>query len=226
MPTILVTGANRGLGLEFVKQYAADGWHVIACCRNPSTSKDLASIKGKVAVHRLDVLEDQQIRSLGQELSSHAIDIVLNNAGVGGFGDSFGNTDTRRWLSVLHVNCIAPFHVVESFLPHLERGQKKLVVNISSRMGSIDDNQTGGYYSYRSSKAALNMAMKSLAVELKPKGVGVVMLHPGWVRTAMGGQSAPLLPAESITHLRKVINNLTINDSGHFLNYDGQNIPW
>ena len=226
MPTVLITGANRGLGLEFTKQYAMEGWQIFACCRNPSTAKDLAAIKGKISIHRLDMLDDSQIRQLSQELSGQAIDVLINNAGVGEFADRLGNIETTKWLSLLHVNMIAPVHMIENFLPHLERGQRKLVVNITSRMGSIEDNHTGGYYLYRSSKAGLNMVMKSIAIELKPRNIAVILLHPGWVKTAMGGQNAPLSPTESIQHLRQVIGKVTIHDTGRFFNYDGQTIPW
>src|SRR5262249_15006691 len=165
MPTVLVTGANRGLGLEFARQYAADGWRVLATCRRPTASAELKEIKGDVQVHALDMREDAQIPTLAMTLARERIDILVNNAGVSGPREHFGKTETQAWLDVFHVNSIAPAHMAEAFVDHLERGQRKLIVNITSKMGSITDNTSGGSYVYRSSKAALNMVARTLAVD-------------------------------------------------------------
>ena len=226
MPTVFITGANRGIGLEFARQYAADGWRVLAACRNPREAKELADLPGDVRVFALDVIDENQLPALARSLSDEAIDILINNAGVGGFDDSFGNTPTNEWLETLRVNAIAPVHVAEQFLPHLERGQRRLIVNITSKMGSIADNGSGGSYSYRTSKAALNMVAKSMAHDLKGKRIIVVVFHPGWVKTDMGGPQALLPPKASVGGMRAKIATLTAADSGKFFNYDGKPLPW
>jgi NAD(P)-dependent dehydrogenase (short-subunit alcohol dehydrogenase family) len=226
MATVFITGANRGIGLEFVRQYAADGWRVLAACRNPREAKELAGLSGDVRVLALDVIDEYQLPALAKSLNDEAIDILINNAGVGGFDDSFGNTPTNEWLETLRVNAIAPLHVAEQFLPHLERGQRRLIVNITSKMGSIADNGSGGSYSYRTSKAALNMVAKSMAHDLKGRRIIVVVFHPGWVKTDMGGPQALLPPKASVGGMRAKIATLTAADSGKFFNYDGKPLPW
>ena len=226
MPTVLVTGANRGLGLEFARQYAADGWRVLATCRRPTAAAELKEIKGDVQVHALDMREDAQIPTLAMTLARERIDILVNNAGVSGPREHFGKTETQAWLDVFHVNSIAPAHMAEAFVDHLERGQRKLIVNITSKMGSVADNTSGGSYIYRSSKAALNMVAKTLAVDLASRGITVVLFHPGWVRTDMGGPGALITPRESVTSMREKISTLTPADNGKFFNFDGRPLPW
>jgi NAD(P)-dependent dehydrogenase (short-subunit alcohol dehydrogenase family) len=226
MPTVLITGANRGIGLEFVRQYAAEGWSVHAACRDPGKATELKAIKGGVHLHRLDVTDEGQIDALETALAGEPIDILINNAGVRGMGDSFGSTEVAGWLETLRVNAIAPVRVSEGLITNLERGQGKLIVNITSRLGSVAENSSGGSYAYRSSKAALNMAAKSMSVDLKGKGITVVVFHPGWVQTDMGGSGAPVTPSESVAGMRAKIAKLTAADSGHFFNYTGQPIPW
>ncbi|MGE0117435.1 MAG: SDR family oxidoreductase [Dongiaceae bacterium] len=226
MPTILITGANRGIGLEFARQYAAEGWRVLAACRSPRGAKELAALAGDVRVYALDVIDEYQLAALARSLSDEAIDVLINNAGVGGFEDSFGNTPTNDWLETLRINAIAPLHVAEQFTPHLERGQRRLIVNITSKMGSIADNSSGGSYAYRTSKAALNMVAKSMAQDLAAKRIIVVLFHPGWVRTDMGGPQALLPPKASVAGMRAKIATLTAADSGKFFNYDGKPLPW
>jgi len=226
MPTVLITGANRGIGLEFVRQYAADGWRVHAACRDPDKAVELKAIKGDVRFHRLDVTDEGQIDALETALAGEPIDILINNAGVRGMGDSFGSTEVAGWLETLRVNAIAPVRVSEGLITNLERGQRKLIVNITSRLGSVGENSSGGSYAYRSSKAALNMAAKSMSVDLKGRGITVVVFHPGWVQTDMGGSGAPVTPPESVSGMRAKIAKLTAADSGHFFNYTGQPIPW
>jgi NAD(P)-dependent dehydrogenase (short-subunit alcohol dehydrogenase family) len=226
MPTVLITGANRGIGLEFARQYAADGWRVHAACRDPGKAAELKAVKGDVRPHALDVTDEAQIGALAKALAGEPIDILINNAGVRGLGDSFGSTEVAGWLETLRVNAVAPIRVSEGLISNLERGQRKLIVNITSRLGSIAENSSGGSYAYRSSKAALNMAAKSMSVDLKGRGITVVVFHPGWVQTDMGGSGAPVTPPESVAGMRAKIAKLTAADSGHFFNYTGQPIPW
>ena len=226
MPTALITGCNRGIGLEFVRQYAADGWRVFATCRNPRGARELAAISGDVKIHGLDVVDDRQVKALAKSLADEPIDLLINNAGVGGPDAEFGKTPVDDWLEVLRVNTIAPLYVAEQFIGNLEAGRQKLIVSITSRMGSIADNSGGGSYIYRTSKAALNMVAKSMAQDLKGRRMIVVVFHPGWVKTDMGGPQALIPPKASVTGMRAKIAALTPADSGKFFNYDGQPLPW
>lgn len=225
MPSLLITGSNRGIGLEFVRQYAADGWRVHATCRAPDSASELRAIKGDVTVHALDVANDDQIGALASTLGSEAIDLLINNAGK--LNDSsFGRTDTDAWLRAFRINSIAPIHVLEHFIPHLLRGEKKIAATLTSKMGSIADNGGGGSYIYRSSKAALNAAMVSAAIDLRPKGVLVAVFHPGWVKTDMGGSGASIDASTSVSGMRAKIAVMKPNDSGRFFNFDGSELPW
>ncbi len=230
MATILVTGANRGLGLEFTKQFAAAGWRVHATCRNPGDADALngvaAGASDAVTVHQLDVADRQQVLALAAALRDTPIDVLLNNAGIyGGRHRAFGNIDYAQWEETLRVNALGPMRMAEAFVEHVAHSERKLIVCLSSRMGSIAAS-SGGSYVYRSSKAALNAVVKSLAIDLKERGISTVAFHPGWVATDMGGAGAPLSPAESVRGMRSLIDRLTPADSGTFLNYDGSEIPW
>ncbi|MDD2660109.1 MAG: SDR family oxidoreductase [Methylococcales bacterium] len=231
MATVLVTGANRGLGLEFCKQYAAEGWRVLACCRRPETADGLTSLAAQyphVSVLALDVADFTQIEQLAAQLHDTSIDVLINNAGV--YGDSqergFGQLDYSAWSKTITVNAQAPVKMAEAFLPHLKRGDKKLLIAISSLMGSIADNSSGGSIIYRSSKAALNAAMKSIAIDLKEQAVGVLIFHPGWVKTDMGGSKAPLEATQSVAGMRHAISAFSLEQSGSFVKYDGTPLPW
>ena len=223
MATVLVTGANRGLGLEFARQYAADGWTVIACCRKPGEAKELKKLAGPVEVEALDVGDDAQIAALSKRLKGRAIDVLINNAGI--YGPRSG-TNTAAWLEVFRVNSIAPLHLSHALADNVAQSEQKRIVSISSGMGSIGGNDSASDYVYRSSKAALNMAMKGLSNELKDRGVIVAVLSPGWVKTDMGGRGAPLEAADSIASLRRVIAGLKRKDSGSFFSHDGKPVPW
>ena len=226
MATVLITGANRGLGLEFCRQYAAEGWQVLACCRNPDTACQLTGMS-QARVFPLDVTNFEQIDQLAAELHDTAIDVLINNAGVyGGPHNGFGQLDYAAWTQTLTVNCQAPVKMAEAFLPHLKRGGNKLLVSISSQMGSISDNSSGGGILYRTGKAALNAAMKSIAIDLQDQGIGVLVLHPGWVKTDMGGANALIEAQESVAGMRQVIARFTLAQSGSFLKYDGSTLPW
>lgn len=226
MPTVLITGANRGLGLEFTRQYAADAWRVYACCRTPDEAEALKAVRGDVAIHALDVAAHASINALAGALEGEAVDILVSNAGIYGGRQSLGGIDYESWDRVLRINALAPIELTEAFLPHLERGNGKRVALITSQMGSIADNGSGGNYAYRSSKAALNAAGRSLALDLAPRGIIVLLLHPGWVRTDMGGPNARIDPATSIDGMRKVIGDAAPDDAGRFYRYDGSEIPW
>lgn len=231
MPSVLVTGANRGLGLEFARQYAADGWQVFAACRAPDAARELqqlaAESDGRVRLLAMDVTDAASIRAAADAAGGEAIDLLLNNAGVGGPRDQqIGGLDYSAWARVLDANSLGPMRVVEAFLENVARSRLKRIVTITSGMGSLADNTSGGSYAYRSSKAAVNMVMRSLAIDLAPRGITCVVVNPGWVRTDMGGPRGTLTPAESIKSLRSVIAALRPEDSGRFLNYDGKPYPW
>lgn len=223
---MLVTGANRGIGLEFARSFAADGWRVHACARNIEKAKELRALEGDVAHHKLDVTNGLKVASLARELAEESIDLLINNAGLRGSGATFGTTDYDDWAQVLQVNTLAPLRMVERFAGLIEKSERRLVVNISSIMGSIGQTSSGGDYIYRSSKAALNMVTKTLANDLAPLGITVVSFHPGWVRTDMGGPSAAITPAEAVAGMRRVMDGLTTEESGRFFNYDGTSIEW
>lgn len=229
--SVLVTGANRGLGLEFCRQYAAAGWRVFAACRAPANAAGLLALAGQyagISIHTLDVADFAQADALAAELAGEGIDLLLNNAGV--FGDTggrgFGNLDYAAWEHTLRINVMAPMKLAEAFVPHLQRGQGRLIATVSSLMGSLADNTSGGSILYRSSKAGVNAAMKSLAIDLQPRGIGVLILHPGWVKTDMGGPNALIEVEESIAGMRRVLDEFTPQQSGGFVRYDGQTAPW
>jgi NAD(P)-dependent dehydrogenase (short-subunit alcohol dehydrogenase family) len=230
MSSIVITGSNRGLGLEFAHQYAEAGWRVYACCRDPNNAQALHALKeqhNKLSVHGMDVRDHHQIDVLAKDLAEESLDIVLNNAGVF-YKDSehFGGLSYEIWLDSFRINTLASAKMAEAFVTHVARSEKKLFVAITSLMGSMEDNGSGGYYPYRSSKAALNAVMKSLAIDLKPRKIGALLLHPGWVKTTMGGEHAEITPQESVRGMRKVINDFKLRNSGRFFNYQGKKLPW
>lgn len=217
MPTVLITGANSGIGLEFARQYSSDGWEVVATVRE--TSQELDSLE--VRLETLDMRDFDSVESFGKRVES--LDLLIANAGGYGPKSVESAEDGRGWSETFAVNTIAPFLLAQSVLPRIEQSRGKLVA-ISTRMGSIADNTSGGFIAYRSSKAALNMAWKSLAID--NPGVVCAVLHPGWVQTRMGGPSAPLDPQASVAGMRRVIEGLGPDQSGGFFSYDGGAIPW
>lgn len=231
MATILITGANRGLGLEFCDQYASEGWNVLACCREPQKATaltQLANLFSNISILPLDVSDLAQIDLLAKQLEGTAIDVLLANAGIYGdeSGHGFGNLDYSQWQKNMTVNVFAPVKLTEAFLPNLQKGTHKKVVAMSSLMGSIADNGSGGSILYRSSKAALNAAMKSVAIDNRHKDIAVLILHPGWVKTDMGGANAPMQIPDSVQKMRDTIANFSLAQSGEFLRYDGTTLPW
>jgi NAD(P)-dependent dehydrogenase (short-subunit alcohol dehydrogenase family) len=232
MKTTLITGASRGIGLEFCRQYAADGWRVLACCRLPEKADALNRLAAQypelIEVHALDVADHVEIERLAQVLADESIDLLINNAGIYPDSDKggFGHTNYAEWMEAFRVNTMAPLKMAETFATQIARSKLKTVVTLTSMMGSIADNGSGGSYLYRSSKAAANMVVKSLSIDLKPLGIAAVVFHPGWVKTDMGGPNALISTEQSVSGIRKMIGGLTIDDSGKFFGFDGQVIPW
>jgi NAD(P)-dependent dehydrogenase (short-subunit alcohol dehydrogenase family) len=226
--TLLVTGANRGLGLEFVKQYATDGWRVLACCRKPDTAitlQSLAKARTNISILKLDVADFDAIDQAATSLKNETIDVLINNAGVYP-GSSLDAINIEDWAHAFKINSMAPLKIVNAFKSNLANSALKKVATLSSKMGSMDDNTSGGSYLYRSSKAAVNMVMKSASIDLKPLGISVVTLHPGWVQTDMGGPNGLIDATTSVTGLRHVIENLSLANTGLFIAYDGKTIAW
>jgi len=232
MQTILITGANRGIGLEFTRQYAGDGLTVHACCRHPAKAADLKALadaaNGRVTVHALDVTDGDSVRALAKALGATPLDMIINNAGIYGPRDrgQFGKIDYAAWPEVMTVNVMGPARVAEALAGNLAKGNEKLLVTISSRMGSMAENTSGGAYIYRSSKAAVNAVVRSLAADLAPHGITAIAFHPGWVKTDMGGSGAAISVRESVSGIRSVIAGLKPRDTGTFWNYDGSPMPW
>lgn len=223
MPTILITGAGRGLGAEFARQFLADGWNVIATARDPAALDDQAGYR----CERLDVSDDASVTALAETLGDTAIDVLLNNAGINlSVGVKFGSHNYEDWLEEYRVNTLAPLRIAEGLVENVARSERKQMVFISSQTGSNERNTSSGSPGYRASKAALNSGVRSAAVELAPRGITCVLMHPGWVQTEMGGSNADLDMPTSIQGVREVIDNLTPADNGRFINYDGSEIPW
>ena len=230
MATILVTGANRGLGIEFVEQYLNEGNDVIATYRNENSSMDLIEMgneRSNLKLLQLDVSSKKSLYSFAKNLGNSPIDIFINNAGVYcPRNSSFGNVDDENWIPAIKVNTIAPILMTQLIIKNIRSGADKKLIYITSKMGSIDDNKGGGAYVYRSSKTALNSVVKSLAVDLENEGMTVALIHPGWVKTDMGGPNALIDKETSVRGMTEVISNLDISSTGNFYNYDGSIIPW
>ena len=230
MATILVTGANRGLGIEFVEQYLNEGNDVIATYRNENSSIDLIEMgneRSNLKLHQLDVSSNKSLNSFAENLGDSPIDIFINNAGVyGPRNSSFGNVDEENWIHAIKINAIAPILLTQLIIKNIRLGADKKLIYITSKMGSIDDNKGGGAYVYRSSKTALNAVVKSLSVDLENEGMTVALIHPGWVKTDMGGPNALIDKETSVRGMTEVISNLDISSTGNFYNYDGSIIPW
>lgn len=231
MSNVLITGANRGLGLEFAKQYAQMGWNVLATCRHPDKAHELENLSagaGMVKVYKMDVSDHNSVDALADELNELQLDVLIVNAGV--YTDSnhngFGRIDYGDWRRALDVNVLGAVKVAEAFTMQLKRAESPLIAVLSSLMGSIADNTSGGSLYYRSSKAALNAAMKSLAIDLQSVGIGVLVFHPGWVRTDMGGPHGLIDAEASVSGMLKQIEVFDKTNSGSFVKYDGAVMPW
>ena len=219
MPHVLITGANRGLGLEFARQYKEGGWDVVATARQSSPELEALGVR----VETLDMQDLDAVERFGRRLDR--LDLLIANAGTYGPREVTSADEARDWAETFATNTIAPFLLAQSVLPLVEASSGKLIA-VSTKMGSIEDNTSGGFIAYRSSKAALNAAWRSLAIEARNRGVAAAVLHPGWVQTRMGGASAPLEPEESIAGMRRVIDALGLEQSGGFFSYDGTTVPW
>lgn len=230
MPSILITGCRRGIGLELSQQFAELGWRVYACTRSPENSQTLLQLAAdhpQVSCHLLDVGKPMQLAALSAELRGQPIDVLLNNAGVYGAGpQSLDDIDAEDFLETLRINTVAPLQVVRAFLDNVKASERKVIACISSKMGSMADNTSGGSYVYRASKAALNSVVKSLAMDLEEQQITAVALHPGWVRTDMGGPQGELSVEESAALLIKNLCELSLKQNGRFIDIDGVTIPW
>jgi len=231
MATALVTGARRGIGLTFVEHLARRGDTVHAAVRDPEAATALqdtaARYPGLVHIHRLDVLDPTDLAQLRLRLNNAPLDLLINNAGVyGPTPDRFGDTDEAGWLETFRVNSIAPRRITEALVDNLARGHNPRLVFISSKMGSMSDNSSGGCYIYRASKAALNAVAKSLSLDLRDRGILTLILHPGWVLTDMGGPNAEITTDQSVEAMLGHIDEATPTDNGRFIEIDGTTIPW
>jgi NAD(P)-dependent dehydrogenase (short-subunit alcohol dehydrogenase family) len=231
MATLLITGANRGLGLEFARQYLAEGDAVIAACRKPGAARSLQHLerdsKGALTLTELDVADATSVKRAAARVQAPAIDILINSAGLlGDSGQTIGSIDYDEWMRILDVNVLGPMRVCEAFLDRVARSERRLIVTLTSGMGSLADNTSGGSIAYRTSKAAVNMAMRTAAIDLEPRGLTCIVINPGWVKTDMGGPNAKLSPEQSVGAMRRVIAKLGPDDSGRFYNYDGREFPW
>lgn len=222
MPTIMITGANRGLGLEFVRQYAAEGWRVLAVVRDPLSGRAASEAGGEVYV--CDIGDPGSVARLAAATDKIELDILLNNAGTYGERQEFGSVDADEFLRVMRINAVGPLKMAEAFAGRMTG--RKIIACMSSMMGSIADNTSGGSYAYRASKAALNMVVKGMEVELAPQGIIAVALSPGWVKTDMGGPNAPLDAVTAVSGMRAVLDGAGPAQSGHFFHYDGREVPW
>jgi len=222
--SVLVTGANRGLGLEFVKQLQAQGYKVIGTARKP---QEAAALKASgVRVEQLDVTSPSSVKALATSLKGVPIDILINNAGIASRADSsMATLDFDAMERAFQVNSLGPLRVTQALLPNLRAGEDKTIVNVTSRLGSIELS-TGGLYSYRTSKTALNQINKLISLELASQGFTSIVIHPGWVKTDMGGADAPLDIPESISGMLAVIDSLTVESTGKFFDYNGDELPW
>jgi NAD(P)-dependent dehydrogenase (short-subunit alcohol dehydrogenase family) len=222
--TVLITGANRGIGLECARQFAAKGYKVIGTVRDPADASELSAVADRV--EPLQVTDAASVAALAHRLHGVAIDILLNNAGVFDPNDvTVDKVDFAVMEQTLAVNTVGPLRVTQALLPNLRAGKRRTIVNLSSQLGSIADS-SGRWYAYRASKAALNQINKTLSAELAPEGFTCVVLHPGWVRTDMGGAGATYSPQESVGGLVAVIEKLGPSDTGRFYDFKGTPIPW
>ena len=225
MPTVLITGANRGLGHEFARQYLEDGWHVIAVQRSGADA--LASLPGqdRLDVHVASLVDDDALAGVVRAIDGRTIDVLINNAG--GMNDKgFGHFDRDAWHALFDINVFTPLALAEMLVDQVARAEHGRIVTVSSILGSMGKNSSGGMYAYRASKAAVNAIMRSMALDLSGRGVTCAALHPGWVQTDMGGADATLTPAESVTGMRSVIDTLDADFAGTLIDWRGRTLPW
>ncbi|MQP66512.1 SDR family NAD(P)-dependent oxidoreductase [Niveispirillum sp. SYP-B3756] len=226
MPLVVITGANRGIGLELARQYVVDGWQVVATCRDLTKSGDLAGLPG-VEVRPLAVNAAESIAAFAAAMRGRAIDLLIHNAGTMGpdpARQSKDEIDVAGWLETMQTNALAPILLTLALKDNLRPGAK--VATLSSQLASLAENVSGGLYAYRAAKAAVNMGIRSLAADLADQGIILLALHPGWVQTDMGGPKAPVPVGDSVAGLRRVIATAGPADNGSFIAFDGRRIPW
>lgn len=226
--TVLITGASRGIGLGYVQHYAALGHRVIATVRDVTQAAalhQLAATHANISIFALEVADPDAIQALAKQLSTETIDILISNAGMYPKSD-VTQASMTDWLAAFKVNTLSTYYLAQAFTPHLTRATTPKLIAMTSKMGSMTDNSSGGSYIYRSSKAALNMVVKSLAIDLAEDQIIVAALHPGWVRTAMGGPDGLIDVTTSVQGLTQVISTLRFEDSGRFIDYTGKSIAW
>lgn len=226
---ILITGANRGIGLALTQYFLQAGHKVLATCRSQNAATDLMTLNQQhddLIVTELDVADNQQIDALAINFPFQSLDMLINNAGLYGEKQSLEEVAEAEWLKVLQVNTMAPFFMTRAMLPFLRKGTGKRVCHITSKMGSITDNNSGGAYIYRSSKTALNMVNRSLSVDLAVDNIVTSVFHPGWVQTDMGGPNALIDAATSVRGLAEKMLSLSDKDTGQFFEYTGKVLPW
>ena len=235
MSNVLITGSNRGLGLGLARSYLEDGWNVIAVNRSQSSELDALSATGRLHCHTCDLTDDDALSQLAHELSGNSVEVLINNAGMmakSGFVrdqesvQGFGHFNRQVWRQVFDINLFTPMRMAELFAPHLEAAGQGKLVTISSMLGSMELNTRGGLYAYRASKAGVNAIVKSMGFDLAERNITAIALHPGWVRTDMGGKGADLDIETSVNGMKHVIDGLTTADSGKFFSYDGSEMPW
>jgi NAD(P)-dependent dehydrogenase (short-subunit alcohol dehydrogenase family) len=231
METVLITGANRGIGLELTRQYLKRQTRVLAACRTPESAQSLSELKQSnpetLKIYPLEVTDDNSVKALADALRNESIDVLINNAGIsGGERQDIREMDYSRWALTLAVNTISPFRVTVALLDNLRRSRKPRIITLSSQLGSMLRPTSTGNYAYRSSKAAVNKVMQGLAVDLHSENIIVCPVHPGWVQTDMGGSKADLTVQESASGLIRLIDRLELSDSGHFLKWNGEEHPW
>lgn len=223
---VLVTGASRGLGLEFVRQYSDAGYRVTATCRDPGGATELQNLPGRIEIAKLDVTSEDDVDAIVEQLEDDPVDILISNAAVlGGPRGRLENLDWAVWHRVLDVNVIGAVRIAVKLWPNVAASGEKKIVFVSSRAGLPREAKPGGLYTYRSSKAALNAAARSLALDLLPHGVIVAMVNPGHVKTGIGGRNAPMTPTESVASMRDIIAELDTGHVGRFWHYDGRELP-
>jgi NAD(P)-dependent dehydrogenase (short-subunit alcohol dehydrogenase family) len=224
IPTVLITGANRGIGLELARQYSAGGWRVIGTARQPDSAGELGELAARVV--QLDVTDPSSIEQMKKALADTPIDMLINNAGIQPLMWTLAEIDFGAFERALTVNTVGPIRVTRALVPNLMAGGQRRIINITTNLSSIAENTSGGFYGYRESKAALNMFTKSLAAELGPEGFICIVLHPGWTKTDLGGPQAPLEVEESVRGMRAVIERLSPADNGTFWTYAGEQMAW
>ena len=220
----LVTGANRGIGLAFARRLSKRGDRVIATARDPGKARDLAKLP--VRLEQLDLADERSIAGLAGRIEGEPLDVLINNAGIGEAGPRFGRLSMKDLEEAFRVNAAGPIALTQALLGNLRAGKRRTVVNLSSGLGSISQNESGGWIAYRASKAALNQLTRAAAAELKREGFVCIAISPGWVKTDMGGPGASLSPDDSVAAMLEIIDRLKPSDTGRFLDHRGKDVPW